>query len=256
MNSSVVLLSGGLDSATVAAKALAEGEDVTALSINYGQKNARELQCAARLVEIFGIRNHFAVNVNLALWCRTELTGKEDDADAGATGQGAPSSGSYVPGRNTVLIAIALSLAEARKADAIYVGFNAADTLYSDTSARFLRAFGQFSSAFSDFDVKLPRLIAPLIDKDKVGVVRAALELGVPIDETWSCFRAGESHCGLCGACRTRDFALIKAGRPELATPEGRASYAGGVERATRYFWRFALRDEVADSSRTELPGF
>jgi 7-cyano-7-deazaguanine synthase len=243
MKRSIVLLSGGLDSATVAAKALSEGDELTALSINYGQRNVRELRCATRQVEIFGIRRHFTVAVNLALWCRTELTGHEDGAHEGATPSGNPSRGSYVPGRNAVFIAMALSLAEAERADAVYLGFTAADVLYPDTQEAFLRAFGQLSSVFSDFRAGLPELSAPLIKQDKAGVVRLALELGVPIEETWSCFRSGETHCGVCGACRIRDFALIKAGRPELATPGGRAAYSEGAEEATRLFWRFALRD-------------
>jgi 7-cyano-7-deazaguanine synthase len=243
MRRAVVLFSGGLDSATIAANALAEGDEIVALSVNYGQKNVRELECAAKLVRTFGIRDHFTVDADLAQWCRTDVTRRDDAVVAGTAARESPPAASYVPGRNTVLIAIALSLAEAKKADTIYLGFNAADVLYPDTQASYLKAFDHFAPVFAGFNIKLPELVAPLIEKDKLGVVRLALELGVPIEETWSCFHAGETHCGCCGACRIRDFALIKAGRPDLATPEGRASYADGSDRAAHLFWRFALRD-------------
>ena len=122
----VVLLSGGLDSATCAAQAIADGYQVTALSFSYGQRHHRELLAAQEIARTLGIADHRQVEVNLAQWGGSSLT---DEAIALPTNGVQPNEipSTYVPGRNTVFIAIALSLAEAQSATAIYLGINAVD---------------------------------------------------------------------------------------------------------------------------------
>lgn len=223
MKKAVVLLSGGLDSATTAAIALCQGYEAIALSFRYGQRHLRELQAATKIVKKLGIQEHFIVDINLAQWGGSSLT----DASLSLPQDGVkpgiiPST--YVPGRNTVFIAIALSLAEAKNAEAIYLGINAIDySGYPDCRPEYLAAYQQLANLASKVGVegKAPQLVAPLVQDSKIDIVRRAVKLGVPIEDTWSCYQGGETPCGLCDSCRIRDRALIDAGYPELATGMG-----------------------------------
>ena len=220
MSKAVILLSGGLDSATTAAIALADGWEAIALSFRYGQRHSRELEAAENIAKTLKISEHFIVDVNLSSWGGSSLTDPswvvpQDGVKPGVI----PST--YVPGRNTVFIAIALSLAEAKKAEAIYLGINAVDySGYPDCRPEYLQAYQQLANLSSKIGTegKAPQLVAPLIEDSKVDIVRRALSLGVPIELTWSCYEGDQSPCGLCDACRIRDLALIKAGYPQLAT--------------------------------------
>jgi 7-cyano-7-deazaguanine synthase len=220
----IVLLSGGLDSATTTAIALQEGYRVIALSFRYGQRHDRELQAATKLAQRFGLEEHQMIDVNLSQWGGSALT---DPAIA------LPKEGiqvdiipiTYVPGRNTVFIALALSLAEARGAEAIYLGINAVDySGYPDCRPEYLAAFQQLANLSSKVGIEgqAPRLVAPLVMESKVDIVRRAIELGVPIQDTWSCYQGDSEPCGRCDSCRIRDRALIEAGYPEFATSIGR----------------------------------
>ncbi|WP_421656341.1 7-cyano-7-deazaguanine synthase QueC [Leptothermofonsia sp. ETS-13] len=220
----VVLLSGGLDSATSAAQAIADGYDVIALSLNYGQRHKKELIAAKRVAEYLGIQEHFVVDVNLSQWGGSALT---DDAIEVPTDGVQPGviPVTYVPGRNTVFLAIALSLAEAKEAKAIYLGINAVDySGYPDCRPEYLEVYQHLAtlSSRAGLEGKAPRLVAPLVMDSKVDIVRRALKLGVPIATTWSCYQGGDKPCGVCDSCRIRDRALIEAGCPDLATPTAR----------------------------------
>ncbi len=221
----VVLLSGGLDSATAAAQAIADGYEAIALSFQYGQRHQRELAAALQVVRHLGIQQHFMLDVNLGQWGGSSLT----DAAMTLPQDGVQSGvipNTYVPGRNTVFIALALSLAEAQQAEAIYLGINAVDySGYPDCRPDYLAAFQQLANLSSKVGLegKAPQLVAPLVEDSKVDIVRRALALGVPIDQTWSCYEGGEQPCGLCDSCRIRDRALIDAGRPDLASAVGQS---------------------------------
>lgn len=223
----VVLLSGGLDSATAAAQAIADGYTPVALSFSYGQRHIRELQAAQAVAQALSIKVHHQIEVNLAQWGGSSLTDTDQPLpQSGVDPREIPST--YVPGRNTVFIAIALSLAEAVQADAIYLGINAVDySGYPDCRPEYLAAFQQLAglSSKAGLEGHAPQLVAPLVHDSKVDIVRRALALGVPIDKTWSCYQGGEEPCGLCDSCRIRDQALVKAGHPELATAMGRRQY-------------------------------
>ncbi|MBE9167277.1 7-cyano-7-deazaguanine synthase QueC [Pleurocapsales cyanobacterium LEGE 06147] len=224
----VVLLSGGLDSATTAAIALNDGYEAIALSFRYGQRHERELEAAERVAEALGITEHYTIDVNLSQWGGSALT----DRSVAVPQDGVQPDiipATYVPGRNTVFIAIALSLAEAKDAEAIYLGINAVDySGYPDCRPEYLAAYQQLANLSSKVGIegKAPQLIAPLVRDSKVEIVHRALELGVPIEKTWSCYQGQTEPCGLCDSCRIRDRALIEAGRPDLATPAGRKLYA------------------------------
>jgi len=221
----VALLSGGLDSATAAALAIEAGDRVIGLSFDYGQRHRQELVAADSLAQTLGLQEHLTVAVNLAAWGGSALT---DPAIA------LPKSGvvegtippTYVPCRNTVFIALGLSLAEARGAQRLVLGVNAIDySGYPDCRPDYLAAFQQLAdlASKSGREGHSTRLWAPLVEWDKARIVREALRLGVPIETTWSCYAGGAEPCGRCDSCRIRDAALSEAGRPDLASPWRRA---------------------------------
>jgi len=220
----VVLLSGGLDSATVAAIAKIDGYEVIALSFRYGQRHERELMAASRIAEILEISQHRIVDINLGNWGGSSLT---DDSMTLPTDGVDPAiiPSTYVPGRNTVFIAIALSLAEAQGASSIYLGINAVDySGYPDCRPEYLEAYQNLIALSSKVGIEgnSIQLIAPLVRNSKIDIVKKAIALGVPINETWSCYQGDIEPCGVCDSCRLRDEALIAAGYPELATAVGR----------------------------------
>jgi 7-cyano-7-deazaguanine synthase len=217
----IALLSGGLDSATAAALAQAEGYRVIGLSFDYGQRHRRELHAAAAVAQVLGLAEHHSISVNLAAWGGSALTDTAMEVpNAGVQDGVIPST--YVPGRNTVFIAIGLSLAEARDAERLVLGVNAVDySGYPDCRPDYLGAF----QTLADLASKAGReghgtqLWAPLVEWSKTKIVQEALRLGVPIEQTWSCYSGGEHPCGVCDSCRIRDAALIEAGRPDLTSP-------------------------------------
>lgn len=216
----VVLLSGGLDSATTAAIALSEGYHVIALSFRYGQRHQKELIAATEIVKALGIQEHYTIEVNLAQWGGSSLTDLSQNLpQEGVKPNIIPST--YVPGRNTVFIALGLSLAEAKEAEAVYLGINAVDySGYPDCRPDYLDAFQKLANLSSKIGLegKAPRLVAPLVQDTKVDIIKRAISLNVPIEKTWSCYQGGEKPCGLCDSCRIRDQALIEAGFPELTS--------------------------------------
>ncbi|WP_219904186.1 7-cyano-7-deazaguanine synthase QueC [Stenomitos frigidus] len=224
----IVLLSGGLDSATAAAQAIADGYRIIALSLNYGQRHVRELLAAKQIAAQLGIQEHFIMVVNLAQWGGSSLT----DQTVTMPHDGVQTNvipNTYVPGRNTVFIAIALSLAEAKDADAIYLGINAVDySGYPDCRPAYLEAFQHLArlSSKAGLEGNAPKLVAPLVMDSKADIVRRALKLGVPIAQTWSCYEGKEEPCGLCDSCRIRDRALIEAGHAALATAIGQTLHS------------------------------
>ena len=217
----IALLSGGLDSATAAALAQAEGYRVIGLSFDYGQRHRRELQAAAAVAQALGLAEHHSISVNLAAWGGSALTDTAMEVpNAGVQDGVIPST--YVPGRNTVFISIGLSLAEARGAERLVLGVNAVDySGYPDCRPDYLGAF----QTLADLASKAGReghgtqLWAPLVEWSKTKIVQEALRLGVPIEQTWSCYSGGEHPCGVCDSCRIRNAALIEAGRPDLTSP-------------------------------------
>lgn len=224
----IVLLSGGLDSATSAAQAITDGYELIALSLHYGQRHDRELIAAKRVAEHLRIKEHFVVDVNLAQWGGSALTDQAVDVPTDGVKPGVIPI-TYVPGRNTVFLAIALSLAEAKGAEAIYLGINAVDySGYPDCRPEYLDAIQHLAtlSSKAGLEGNAPKLVAPLVMDSKVDIVKRALRLGLPIQLTWSCYQGEDEPCGLCDSCRIRDRALIDAGRPDLATLIGRELYS------------------------------
>ena len=231
----IVLLSGGLDSATSAAQAIADGYVPIALSFRYGQRHERELAAAQTIATRLNIHECYQMDVNLAQWGGSSLTDMTQTLpQTGVQPNAIPST--YVPGRNTVFIAIALSLAEAKAAKAIYLGINAVDySGYPDCRPEYLETFQQLAhvSSKAGLEGHAPKLVAPLVMDSKVDIVHRALRLGVPIEETWSCYQGYEEPCGLCDSCRIRDQALIDAGCSHLATVKGRELHLQATQHAS-----------------------
>ncbi len=217
---SIALLSGGLDSATAAAKAQEAGQTVIGLSFDYGQRHRRELKAATELATFLGLTEHLIIHVNLGSWGGSSLTDlKQPIPSTGVIEGSIPNT--YVPGRNTVFIAIGLSLAEARGANQLILGINAMDySGYPDCRPDYLAAYQTLADLSSKAGREGERinLWAPLINWNKLQIVQEALRLGVPIEKTWSCYRGAEQACGICDSCRIRDKALKKAGRIDLCT--------------------------------------
>ncbi len=217
----IALLSGGLDSATAAALAAEAGYRVVALSFDYGQRHRRELEAAERVVAGLKLAEHHRIAVNLAAWGGSALTDSRLEVPTGGVQPDAIPN-TYVPGRNTVFIALGLSLAEARGAERLVLGINAVDySGYPDCRPDYLAAM----QAVADLGSKAGRdghgtkLWAPLVTWTKTRIVQEAVRLGVPIRDTWSCYSGGAMPCGLCDSCRIRNAALVEAGVPELVQP-------------------------------------
>jgi 7-cyano-7-deazaguanine synthase len=210
----VVLLSGGLDSATVLALARADGYDCHALSIDYGQRHGAELVAAARVAAAGGARSHRRVSVNLDAIGGSALTDPAIDVPS------APSAGipvTYVPARNTVFLAIALGHAEVLDAAAIFVGVNAVDySGYPDCRPAFIDAFQALAQVATKAGVEghAPRIEAPLQHLSKADIIRRGVALGVDFGLTVSCYNADPlgRACGHCDACRLRADGFAAAG--------------------------------------------
>jgi len=206
----VVLLSGGLDSATCLAWARAQGFECISLAVDYGQRHRVELAAARRISEALGARAHREVSVDLRAIGGSALTGDmavpKDRAEA-AMAAGIPIT--YVPARNTVFLALALGLAETLEAAHIVAGMNAIDySGYPDCRPEFVRAFEELAKVATRAGVegRPLRIHAPLMQLDKPGIIRLGQSLGVDYALTHSCYdpvATGEA-CGRCDACLLR----------------------------------------------------
>ncbi|HEX7113644.1 MAG TPA: 7-cyano-7-deazaguanine synthase QueC [Steroidobacter sp.] len=219
----VVLLSGGLDSATTLAIARARGLDCHALSLDYGQRHRAELQAASRVAASLGAVEHRTVRVDLGGIGGSALT------DPSIAVPESPQIGipvTYVPARNTIMLAVALGWAEVLQARHIYIGVNAVDySGYPDCRPAFVAAFERVANLATKAAVEGVlsfSIVTPLIDLTKAQIIRRGIELGVDYSLTVSCYQADEEGraCARCDSCRLR-----------------RAGFeAAGVRDPTRYF--------------------
>ncbi|WP_320663600.1 7-cyano-7-deazaguanine synthase QueC [Prochlorococcus sp. MIT 1223] len=216
----IALLSGGLDSATAAAIAKENGHEVIALSFDYGQRHRQELQAATKIANHLKLKEHQIIKINLATWGGSSLTDIRENLPTSKTSDGVIPN-TYVPGRNTIFIAIALSLAEVRHAKQIVLGINAMDySGYPDCRPDYLEAFQKLASLSNKAgrEGNIIKLWAPLVNWKKTEIIKEALRLNLPIDLTWSCYSENANPCGKCDSCRIRDEALEKIGRPDLCS--------------------------------------
>jgi 7-cyano-7-deazaguanine synthase len=214
----VVLLSGGLDSTTCLAWAGAQGFECHTLTVDYGQRHRVELDAAARVARALGAATHRVVSVDLRAIGGSSLTADVDvplDRDVDAMGAAVPST--YVPARNTILLALALGLAETLGATELVAGMNAIDySGYPDCRPGFVRAFESLAALATATGVAGARFTVhtPLMMLDKAGIVRLGASLGVDFALTHSCYAPGPGgeSCGRCDACRLRMKGFREAG--------------------------------------------
>ena len=214
MKKAVVLLSGGLDSATTLAVASREGFVCHALSVAYGQRSTAELEAARSVAAGLGVAEHRMVHVDIGQWGGSALT---DPAIAvpSAPAPGIPAT--YVPARNTIFLALALSWAEALSARDLFIGVNAIDySGYPDCRPAFLAAFEHLAAVATRAGVSGDgfRVHAPLLELSKAEIIRLGMGLGVDFGKTVSCYQADAQGraCGTCDACRLRRKGFIEAG--------------------------------------------
>ncbi len=210
----VVLLSGGLDSATVLALARRDGFACHALSVHYGQRHGSELDAAARIAVTLGAVEHRVFRVDLDGIGGSSLTDTSLPVPESA-GVGIPST--YVPARNTLMLALALGWAEVLGASDVFIGVNAVDySGYPDCRPEFIAAFEQLANRATRAGVEGRRLRinAPLLHWSKAQIIRQGAELGVDFAQTVSCYQADAfgRACGRCDACRLRREGFASAG--------------------------------------------
>ncbi|MFN7086537.1 MAG: 7-cyano-7-deazaguanine synthase QueC [Burkholderiales bacterium] len=218
MKKAVVLLSGGLDSATTLAIAREQGFDCYCLSVDYGQRHRAELAAAARVARAQGAAEHRTIALDLAAFGGSALTDASIAVPLDGVQEGIPVT--YVPARNTILLALALAWAEVLAATDIFFGANAVDySGYPDCRPEYMRAFEAMANLATKAAVEGHRLKlhTPIIDLSKAEIIRRGLALGVDYALTVSCYQADSEGraCGRCDSCRLRRAGFEAAGVPD-----------------------------------------
>lgn len=214
----VILLSGGLDSATALAIARAEGYRCHAMSFDYGQRHAPELQAARRVAAHLGVVEHRIIHIDLRQFGGSALTDAAIDVPCGTDNTGIPVT--YVPARNTIFLAYALGWSEVLAANDIVIGVNAVDySGYPDCRPEYIAAFESMANLATKRAVEGCRLTihSPLLDLSKADIIRRGSELGVDYALTVSCYQANSEGlaCGRCDSCRFRREGFSAAGIPD-----------------------------------------
>ena len=210
IKNAVVLLSGGLDSATVLAMAVADGFQCHAISFRYGQRHERELDAAQRIAETLGVTEHVVVDIDLASFGGSALTGDFEvptHSTVDEIDDGIPLT--YVPARNTVFLSLGLAFAETRQANRVFIGVNSLDySGYPDCRPEFIEAFQRVAQLGTQAGIETPDGItieAPLIKMTKAEIITKGIELGIDYGLTTSCYDpVDEKACGACDACLLR----------------------------------------------------
>lgn len=217
----VVLLSGGLDSATTAAIARERGFAICALTFRYGQRHEIETDAADRVAAAIGVARHVTLSIDLRAFGGSALTDSIDVPKATSiTEMDAGIPVTYVPARNTIFLACALGLAEVAGADHIFIGVNAVDySGYPDCRPEFITAFENLAAVATKAAVqgRAPRIQTPLIEMSKADIIREGLRLGVDFSLTHSCYDPTEDGlaCGACDSCLLRRKGFDDAGVPD-----------------------------------------
>lgn len=224
MSGTVVLCSGGIDSATLAYKVAAERSLDRLISFDYGQRHRREIEHAARIAAALGVR-HDVVDIT-ALGKFLTSSSLISGGDAVPDGHYAQDNmkSTVVPNRNAIMLTIAFGIAAGAKADAVGIAVHGGDHfIYPDCRPGFIEAFRVMQDRALE-DMWQVELYSPFLATDKAGIVAEGARLGVPFHLTWSCYKGGETHCGRCGTCVERREAFHLSGIPD-PTPYEDADY-------------------------------
>jgi 7-cyano-7-deazaguanine synthase len=216
----LVVLSGGLDSTVCMALATDEtGTAPLALTFDYGQRHRTELDRAAGVAGHYRAE-HLVVHLDTSAWGGSALTDAAIDVPAAGSSDGIPAT--YVPARNSIFLAVALGVAEARDLDAVWIGVNAIDySGYPDCRPEFIEAFRGVAATGQRRGVEGNpiALCTPLIDRTKEQIVQLGVDHDAPLHLTWSCYRGGDVPCGTCDACVLRAQGFAAAGVADPALP-------------------------------------
>jgi 7-cyano-7-deazaguanine synthase len=227
MRKAVVLLSGGLDSATVVAVARGQGFDTHALSFAYGQRHAVELEAARAVASSLGVREHVIVPIDLRRFGGSALTSDiavPKGRSTSAMNQGVPIT--YVPARNTIFLSFALAWAEVLGSQDIFIGVNALDySGYPDCRSEYIAAFERMANLATRAGVEGKQHLTihtPLIRMTKAEIIRTGMGLGVDYALTWSCYdpTPAGTACGQCDSCLLRAKGFAEAGVADPATAQ------------------------------------
>lgn len=216
----VILLSGGMDSATVLAMAKQQGYQCYALSFRYGQRHSVELDAAINIVDQFHVVKHEIIDLNLSTFGGSALTDNTIDIPKQNSIEEKGSRGipvTYVPARNTVFLSIALGWAEVLDARAIFIGVNAVDySGYPDCRPEFIKSFEQTANLATKAGVESKKfsILTPLINMSKGEIIKRGVKLGIDYSQTITCYNADNKGyaCGKCEACRLRRNGFKEAG--------------------------------------------
>jgi len=218
----VCLLSGGMDSSTLAYHAKSKGYDILSLHLNYGQRTeGKELASAKKIASLLEAEAFIEISLDFfTKFGASSLTDKEIAVEKFDPAR-VHLPNTYVPFRNANLLAIATSFAEARGADAIFIGVQALDySGYPDCRPEFIDAFQKVIDLGTKEKTKIT-LFAPFIHMTKADILRKGIKLGVPYEHTWSCYKNEGKACGTCGSCHFRKEAFFEVGRKDPIDYEG-----------------------------------
>ncbi|HYR82026.1 MAG TPA: 7-cyano-7-deazaguanine synthase QueC [Thermoplasmata archaeon] len=232
VDAAVVLVSGGMDSATALAMTIKEGHRVIALTFDYGQRHRRELDAAASIAKHFRVADHRIVGIDLSAIGGSALTDERirvpEQRRIEEIGRGIPIT--YVPARNTIFLSYAIGLAEATAAKSIVIAANQVDySGYPDCRPEFYKAFQEVARLGTKRGVEgdVIEIRTPLIRMSKADIVRRGDELGVPWELTWSCYLGGVKACGVCDSCQLRLKGFREAGVQDPLPYATRSKRAG-----------------------------
>ena len=213
----VCLISGGIDSCVSSFIAKDQGFKIFSLSFNYGQKHLKEINCAKTISKYLKVENHIIFDIDLKEISKSALTNKDmkipDSKKLENIGNSIPIT--YVPGRNTIFLSISLAYAEVINAEVIFIGANSLDySGYPDCRPEYFKEFNKLAEISNKKGIEGNpiKIITPLLNLNKSEIIKRGLNLKVPFDKTWSCYKGGNKACGKCESCLLRLMGFKDAG--------------------------------------------
>jgi len=212
----ICLISGGLDSAVTSFIAKDEGYEVYSINFRYGQRHSKEIESSKKIAEEINSKTHVIFDLDLSQFGGSSLVDKNleiEENELEKIGKKIPST--YVPARNTIFLSIALAYAEVTDAEAIFIGVTAQDySGYPDCRPEYIDSYQKMANIATKkaLEKKPVKIITPLINLSKAEIIKKGMDLNVPFEKTWSCYRGYKKACGSCDSCKLRLNGFKKAG--------------------------------------------